>query len=94
MDKVIARNCNIPLDKTKNYTTTRENQEKLVFDVRQGENDTASLNHSLGRFTITNLPSGAAGSVNIEVTFRINKDGILTVKGKSTHNGREEAITI
>ena len=69
-----------------------DDQPKFTIDVRQGENQVATMNHSLGKFTIEDLPKGKAGTVRTEVTFKIDANCILTVTTKT--NGQTNAIEI
>ena len=62
--------------------------------MRQGENATATLNYSLGKYTITGIPPGKAGAHKVEVNFKIDANCILTVKSKTMHDGAAHDLVI
>ena len=84
----------MPFDVTKLYQTSKENQQRMAVDVRQGENPKASLNHSLGKYVFDQIPPGPAGAVKVEVNFKINEDSLLKVSMKRMDNGVEKNINI
>ena len=79
MDRVLPRLASIPYEQTRQYKTTKENMQRITINVRQGESDEASKNHSLGKFAITNIPPGPAGSWIFNVTLRVDEDNVLKV---------------
>ena len=87
MDVVIQRNANLPFDVTKKYQTSKDNQERMAIDVRQGEHQTATKNHSLGKYVFTEIPPGPAGKVKLEVNFKIDQNSLLKVTMKRMDNG-------
>ena len=79
MDKVLRKGISIPFAETRQYKTTRENMQKITINVRQGESDEANKNHSLGKFAITDIPPGPAGSWIFDVTLAVDENNTLKV---------------
>ena len=79
VDKQIGRNATIPCECTKEYTTVRENMQKITINIRQGESLHADRNHSLGKIVIRDIPPGPPGHWIFEVTFRVDENNILKV---------------
>jgi len=79
MDVVIARNTSIPTQETRTYSTAADYQNTVEINVLQGERSRASQNKSLGRFHLAGIPPAPRGTPQIEVTFDLDSNGILTV---------------
>lgn len=94
MDVVIPRNSKIPANQARNYTTHKDGQTQLKISVYQGERDLVEFNRKLGEFTLKNIPPMPAGLPKIEVSFRVDSDGILQVKARELRSGAEQEIEI
>ena len=94
MTKVIERNTTIPTSKSQIFSTAADSQPSVEVHVLQGERDMAGDNRSLGRFTLSGLPPAPRGVPQIEVTFDIDANGIVSVKAKDKATNREQQITI
>ncbi len=92
--KIIERNTTIPTRKSQIFTTAADNQTTVEIHVLQGERALAKDNHSLGRFILTGIPPAPRGVPQIEVTFDIDANGILTVSAKDLATGKEQSIKI
>ena len=92
--KLIERNTTIPTEKSKVFSTAEDNQTTVDIHVLQGEREMAKDNKTLGRFQLTGIPPAKRGVPQIEVTFSIDKDGIVHVSAKDKGSGKEEDITI
>jgi molecular chaperone DnaK len=92
--KVIRRNTSIPAEETERFQTTEDDQTTIRVGVYQGESMTASENKHLDEFDISGLPKLPAGAAKIDVTFRINSNGILEVTAQSVQKGHSDSITI
>lgn len=79
---------------TKYYTTTRDNQTIMAIDVFQGEHEQARENEKLDEFTLTGIPEAPAGDPTIEVTFRIDDDGILHITAEDMNGDAEGSLTV
>lgn len=91
---LIDRNTTVPTSKSQVFSTAADNQPSVEINVLQGEREFAKDNKSLGTFTLTDLPPAPRGVPQIEVTFDIDANGILTVKAKDKGTGKEQQITI
>lgn len=91
---LIDRNTTVPTSKSQVFSTAADNQPSVEINVLQGEREFARDNKSLGVFTLTGLPPAPRGVPQIEVTFDIDANGILTVKAKDKGTGKEQQITI
>ncbi len=91
---LIERNTTIPSSKTEVFTTAADGQTSVEIHVLQGERPMASDNISVGRFTLDGIPPAQRGVPQVEVTFDIDADGILTVSAKDKGTNREQHITI
>jgi heat shock protein 5 len=87
MAKLIERNTVVPTTKKQTFSTTMDFQEIVELVVFEGERPLVKDNHELGRFTLKNLEKKPKGQVQIEVTFTINKDGILKVQAEEMKQG-------
>ncbi len=94
MTKMIDRNTTIPTSKTEIYSTAADNQTSVEINVLQGEREMAADNKSLGKFNLTGIPAARRGVPQIEVTFDIDANGIVTVSAKDKGTGKEQQITI
>lgn len=91
---LIERNTTIPASKTEIFTTAADGQTSVEIHVLQGERPMASDNISVGRFTLDGIPPAQRGIPQVEVTFDLDADGILTVSAKDKGTNREQHITI
>jgi len=92
--KLIDRNTTIPTSKSQVFSTAADNQPAVDIHVLQGERSMAADNKTLGRFQLTDIPPAPRGVPQIEVTFDIDKNGIVTVSAKDQGTGKEQNITI
>jgi molecular chaperone DnaK len=93
-EELIPQNTTVPTHRTKIFTTSRDNQTAVKILVMQGEKENAEENELLGEFILTGLRRAAKGQVEIEVTFEINADGIVSVRAKDLETGVEQAIQV
>jgi molecular chaperone DnaK len=93
-EELIPQNTTVPTHRTKIFTTSRDNQTAVKILVMQGEKENAEDNELLGEFILTGLRRAAKGQVEIEVTFEINADGIVSVRAKDLETGVEQAIQV
>jgi len=91
---LIERNTTIPVEKTKTFTTAEDGQTTVDIHIVQGERKMAADNKSLGRFQLTGIPPAPRGVPQIDVTFSIDVNGILSVKAKDKATGKEAGIVI
>ncbi|MGQ4808581.1 Chaperone protein DnaK [Candidatus Entotheonellaceae bacterium PAL068K] len=94
MTKLIERNTTIPKKESQIFSTAADNQPSVEIHVLQGEREMSRDNRTLGRFTLEGLPPAPRGVPQIEVTFDIDANGIVSVKAKDMGTGKEQAITI
>jgi len=93
-DVVIEANSTIPTKKSKVYSTAVDNQPSVEIHILQGERPMARDNRSIGRFILDSIPPAARGIPQIEVTFDIDANGILSVSAKDKGTGKEQNIRI
>ena len=93
-EKIVEANTTIPTKKSQIFTTAADNQTTVEIHVLQGERPIASENKSLGRFYLSGIPPAPRGVPQIEVTFDIDVNGILTVSAKELRTGKEQSIRI
>jgi len=91
---LIDRNTTIPTSKSEVFSTAQDNQTQVQIHVLQGERPMAADNKSLGTFTLDGIPPAPRGVPQIEVTFDIDANGILTVTAKDKATGKSQSITI
>jgi len=94
MTTLIARNTTIPMRKTEIFSTATDNQTAVEVHVLQGERPLARDNRTLGRFHLVGLPPAPRGLPQVEVTFDIDANGIVSVAAKDLATGKEQKITI
>jgi molecular chaperone DnaK len=92
--KLIERNTSIPTHKTQTFTTAEDNQDSVEIHVLQGESEMAAFNKSLGTFVLVDLPPVRRGLLEIDVTFDIDANGIITVTAEDIVSGNEQQIRI
>ena len=94
MTKLIEKNTTIPTTQTQVFSTAADNQPAVTVHVLQGERERADANKSLGRFDLADLPPAPRGVPQIEVSFDIDANGILSVSAKDKATGKEQSIVI
>ena len=94
MTTIIARNTTIPVKKSEMFSTAVENQTNVEIHILQGERQLVTGNKSLGNFRLDGIPPADRGVPQIEVTFDIDVDGILSVKAREKETGVEQSVTI
>ncbi|HJK97079.1 MAG TPA: molecular chaperone DnaK [Polyangiaceae bacterium LLY-WYZ-14_1] len=93
-EELIPQNTTVPTSRSKIFTTVRDHQTAVKILVLQGESNRAEENELLGEFILTGLRDAKAGEVEVEVTFEINADGIVSVHAKDLDTGKEQSITV
>ncbi|MGE0171829.1 MAG: molecular chaperone DnaK [Oligoflexales bacterium] len=94
MTRLIERNTTIPHKKSQVFSTAADNQTSVEINVLQGEREMARDNRQLARFTLQDLPAAPRGIPQIEVTFDIDANGILSVAAKDLGTNKEQRITV
>ncbi len=93
-ERLIDKNTTIPTEESKVFTTAAPNQTSVQIRVFQGEREIANENEQLGEFHLAGIPPAPAGTPQIEVTFDIDKNGIVNVSAEDHGSGNSEEITI
>ncbi len=91
---LIQQNTTVPTSASHIFTTVRDNQTSVKILVLQGESDKATDNELLGEFILSGLRKAPKGEVEVEVTFSISADGLVSVAAKDLETGREQSITV
>ena len=91
---MIERNSTIPTRKSRVFTTVADNQTRVEVHVLQGESDMAAYNKSLAKFELTNIPPAPKGVPQVEVSFEIDVNGIVSVSAQDQATGRSQSMTI
>lgn len=94
MTPIIKRGTVIPAKKSQTFTTYQDQQTTVTITVVEGERSMVKDNHQLGKFDLTGIPPAARGVPQIEVTFEIDENSILTVTGVEKGVGKAETISI
>jgi molecular chaperone DnaK len=94
MTKLIERNTTVPTRKSETFSTAEDNQSAVEIHVLQGERELARDNRTLGHFRLEGIRPAPRGAPQIEVTYDIDANGILTVTAKDKESGKEQKITI
>jgi molecular chaperone DnaK len=92
--RIIEHNSTIPLRKATIFTTVADNQSVVDIHILQGERELAKFNRSLARFELVGIPPAPRGAPQIEVTFDIDANGIVSVSAKDRFSGKEQAVRI
>jgi molecular chaperone DnaK len=92
--KLIERNTAVPTSRSQTFSTAADNQTSVEIHVVQGERAMAADNKSLGKFMLDGIPPAPRGMPQVEVSFDLDTNGILTVKAKDKTSGKEQSITI
>ncbi|MBA2731576.1 MAG: molecular chaperone DnaK [Acidobacteria bacterium] len=92
--KIIERNSTIPLRNSLTFTTVVDNQSSVEIHILQGEREVAEGNRSLGKFELVGIPPGPRGAAQIEVSFEVDANGIVSVSAKDKATSREQQMRI
>lgn len=93
-EKIIEKNTPIPIEKSKTFTTSRDGQDRVRIRVYQGESNRADGCELLGEFEFTGFRVGSRGEVQIQVTFEIDSNGIVSVSAADVETGQRASTTI
>jgi molecular chaperone DnaK len=94
VDFIIQRNCAIPVEQTRMFTTTTDGQKFVRIEVGQGESEHFEHNHKLGEVVLSGLREAPRGEVAIAVTFEINADGLLEVRALDQDTGQQQVASM
>ena len=92
--RLISRNTTVPTEKSEIFTTSVDNQSFVPIHVLQGEREMAANNRSLARFELAGIPPAPRGVPKIQVTFRIDANGILSIEAKDLGTGRAQSVSV
>ncbi|HEV2122835.1 MAG TPA: molecular chaperone DnaK, partial [Chloroflexota bacterium] len=92
--RLIERNTTVPTSRTQSFSTATDSQKKVEIQVYQGEREIAERNHLLGKFELDGIPPAPRGVPQIDVTFDIDANGILSVSAKERESGREQRVNV
>ncbi len=92
--KIIERNSTIPLRNSLTFTTVADNQSSVEIHILQGEREVAQGNRSLGKFELVGIPPGPRGAAQIEVSFEVDANGIVSVSAQDKATGREQQLRV
>ncbi len=92
--KLIEKNTTIPTSKSQTFSTAADNQTQVEIHIVQGEREMAADNKTLGRFILDGIPPSPRGIPQVEVTFDLDANGILSVKAKDKASGKEQSVRI
>src|SRR5947209_18990164 len=92
--KIIERNSTIPLRNSLTFTTVADNQSCVEIHILQGEREVASGNRSLGKFELVGIPPSPRGTPQVEVSFEVDANGIVSVSARDKATGREQQMRI
>jgi molecular chaperone DnaK len=92
--KLVERNTAIPTSRAQTFSTAADNQPSVEIHITQGERAMSADNKTLGRFMLDGIPPAPRGMPQVEVTFDVDSNGILTVKAKEKTTGKEQSIRI
>jgi len=94
LTRIIEKNTTIPAKVGRLFTTTEDGQEMVTIHVMQGESDRASENRSLGKFTLSGITPGKAGSARVQVAFQINADGMVEVTAEDMATRQQKSLAL
>lgn len=94
MSTIVKRGTTIPTEKTQVFTTNEDSQTQVDIAVFEGERALTKDNHKLGRFELTGIPPAPRGTAQIEVTFKVDEAGILSVSARDKASKSENSIEI
>jgi molecular chaperone DnaK len=93
-EAVIRRNATIPVEQSRNFATTNDQQDSVIIRIAQGESRKFQDNTALGELELTNLRPAPRGEVVVSVTFELEADGTLRVRAKDVETGREQVVRV
>jgi molecular chaperone DnaK len=93
-EAVIRRNATIPVEQTRVFATTSDDQESVILRIAQGESRRFGDNQALGELELTGLRAAPRGEVAIAVTFELEADGTLQVRARDVESGREQFVRV
>lgn len=94
VDKLIYRNTTVPARATTRYSTSRDGQTAILLNIYQGERELTGGCKQLGTFTLSGLPPMPAGLPQVDVTFLVNENGMLTVSAREQRSGQQASVTV